>query len=199
MKPKRAAMLFTALVLGAPIALAAPRFAFDANPSMNLMRSGENISLAADARYKLVLKIVMGARAQFSYRTTDAAALYAFYDHALKGEGWKDAPMVGANKMAATAMTGSADKAAAGSADKTTMMGANKTTMMGSDKSTTGADKMAGDAMAKPMNQVDAMTAMTGMRRADGSYSGEYAMNMLRLSLKTVTKGALTTVTFSLK
>ena len=30
---------------------------------MNLMRSDENISLAADARYKLVLKVVMGVRA----------------------------------------------------------------------------------------------------------------------------------------
>ena len=103
--------------------------------------------------------------------------------------------MMGADKMGTTTMTGSADKVAAG-ADKVTATGADKTTMMGSDKTTAGAGKLAGDAIAKPMNQAGAMTAM---HRADGSYSGEYAMNMLRLKLKTVTKGALTAVTFSLE
>jgi uncharacterized protein with FMN-binding domain len=89
---KTVVTLMSAAVLATSFALAAPVFKFSTDPKANLMMMGQTIELSAYPKAKLLAKSISNSNASFVYSGSDAAGVYAFYDKALKSEGWKDAP-----------------------------------------------------------------------------------------------------------
>jgi hypothetical protein len=89
---KTVATLMSAAVLATSLAFAAPVFKFSTDPKANLMMMGQTIELSAYPKAKLLAKSISDSKASFVYAGSDASGVYAFYDKALKSEGWKDAP-----------------------------------------------------------------------------------------------------------
>lgn len=146
------------LAVASSLALAAPHFAFSKMGS-SPMRSGDAYSLVADARYRLVIHMENGPQAELTYHTTDAAALFAFYDHALKASGWQDAGMAMGGKMPGGAM-GGGNTMTGGNA-----MAGNK--MAGGNAMTGGTTMSGGKAMAG--DQMGNGSAMAGDKMSSGS------------------------------
>jgi uncharacterized protein with FMN-binding domain len=179
---KTVATLMSAVVLATSLALAAPVFKFSTDPKANLMMMGQTIELSAYPKAKLLAKSISNSNASFVYSGSDAAGVYAFYDKALKSEGWKDAP---AMKSGDTMKTGDATKS--GDTMKT------------------------GDAMNKPAGTMDKpadimtktgdtmMKGVESMKMKDGSYQGHYTLKNYTLALSTAVKGGKVNVNLSVK
>jgi len=169
MKKIVASLMFAALA--ASLAIAAPSFKFSTDPKANLMMMGQTIELSAYPKAKLISRKISNSKASFVYAGSDASGVYAFYDKALKAEGWKDAPAMMASsdtmKKTGDAMTKPAD----------TM---TKTT--GTMKS--------GDTMMK---------GVEGMKMKDGSYQGHYTLKNYTLALSTAVKAGKVDVNLSVK
>ena len=190
--------LLSALAAGS-LALAAslPTFGFSKQAGDNMMTMGNTIELSAAPNMRLLSHSEAGQKATLVYAGADAKAVFAFYDAALRGEGWKtDTAM----KMPGDAMAGkSGDTMMAKPGDKMTgkagdtMTAKPGDTMAGKAGDTMAAkpgDKMtgkAGDAMAGK----DAMT----MTMMNGGYDGYYVQKGLKLDLRSVAKNGRTTVT----
>jgi hypothetical protein len=190
---KLARMSLIAVAVLVPVALAAPMFKFSSDPKMNAMMAADTIDLTAYPKLPLIFKSVNGAKATLVYKGADAGKVYAFYDKALKSEGWKDAPM-GAmagdtmNKPAGDTMTKPAD----------TM------TKPADDTMTKPADTMTkpADTMTKPadtMTKTDTMMSAEGMKMKDGSYQGHYSFKKMNLGLTTLVKDGKTFAYFNVK
>lgn len=91
MNKKIVASLMSA-ALATSLAIAAPVFKFSADPKANLMMMGQTIELSAYPKAKLLARSVTDSKATLVYAGSNASGVYAFYDQALKSEGWKDAP-----------------------------------------------------------------------------------------------------------
>ena len=87
----RAGLLFAALTV-ASLAFATPSFQFSTDAKMNLMAAGNKIDVSPFSGMKLYSHNVRASSATLVYTGKDAAGAYAFYDKALKSEGWKDSP-----------------------------------------------------------------------------------------------------------
>jgi hypothetical protein len=189
---KLARMSLIAVAVLVPVALAAPMFKFSSDPKMNAMMAADTIDLTAYPKLPLIFKSVNGAKATLVYKGADAGKVYAFYDKALKSEGWKDAPM-GAmagdtmNKPAGDTMTKPAD-----------------TMTKPADTMTKPADTMTkpADTMTKPadtMTKTDTMMSAEGMKMKDGSYQGHYSFKKMNLGLTTLVKDGKTFAYFNVK
>lgn len=177
---KIVASLMSAAVLATSIALAAPVFKFSTDPKANLMMMGQTIELSAYPKAKLLAKTVTDSRATLVYAGSDASGAYAFYDKALKSEGWKDAP---AMKSGDTMKTGDTMK----SGDTTKADG----TMTKTDDTMKSGDAMkSGDTMMK---------GVEGMKMKDGSYQGHYSLKTYTLALSTSVKDGKVYVNFGVK
>jgi hypothetical protein len=183
---KLARMSLIAVAVLVPVALAAPMFKFSSDPKMNAMMAADTIDLTAYPKLPLIFKSVNGAKATLVYKGADAGKVYAFYDKALKSEGWKDAPM-GAmagdtmNKPAGDTMTKPAD----------TM------TKPADDTMTKPADTMTKP--ADTMTKTDTMMSAEGMKMKDGSYQGHYSFKKMNLGLTTLVKDGKTFAYFNVK
>jgi hypothetical protein len=169
---KLARMSLIAVAVLVPVALAAPMFKFSSDPKMNAMMAADTIDLTAYPKLPLIFKSVNGMRATLVYKGADAGKVYAFYDKALKSEGWKDAPM--------GAMAGDTMNKPAG------------------DTMTKPAD----DTMTKPadtMTKTDTMMSAEGMKMKDGSYQGHYSFKKMNLGLTTMVKDGKTFAYFNVK
>jgi hypothetical protein len=205
---KLARMSLIAVAVLVPVALAAPMFKFSSDPKMNAMMAADTIDLTAYPKLPLIFKSVNGAKATLVYKGADAGKVYAFYDKALKSEGWKDAPM-GAmagdtmNKPAGDTMTKPADTMTK-PADDTMTKPADTMTKPEDDTMTKPADTMTkpADTMTKPadtMTKTDTMMSAEGMKMKDGSYQGHYSFKKMNLGLTTLVKDGKTFAYFNVK
>jgi hypothetical protein len=168
---KLARMSLIAVAVLVPVALAAPMFKFSSDPKMNAMMAADTIDLTAYPKLPLIFKSVNGAKATLVYKGADAGKVYAFYDKALKSEGWKDAPM--------GAMAGDTMNKPAG------------------DTMTKPADTMTKP--ADTMTKTDTMMSAEGMKMKDGSYQGHYSFKKMNLGLTTLVKDGKTFAYFNVK
>jgi len=185
----RAGLLFAALTV-AGLAFAAPSFQFSTDAKMNLMAAGGKIDVSPFSSMKLYSHNVRASSAVLVYTGKDAAGAYAFYDKALKSEGWKDSPD-GMMKEDATMKDGAMKDGAmkdGAMKDATMKDGAMKD------------DAMKGDAMmgAGPITEADRKMA-ENMKMKDNSYHGFYSMNKNIISLTTKTMSGKVTVTLTIK
>lgn len=190
----RAGLLFAALTV-AGLAFAAPSFQFSTDAKMNLMAAGSRIDVSPFSAMKLYSHNVRASSATLVYTGKDAAGAYAFYDKALKSEGWKDSPdavmkedaMMKDGAMKDGTMKDGAMK------DSTMKDGAMKGDAMKDDA-------MKGDAMmgAGPITDADRKMAES-MKMKDNSYHGFYSMNKNIISLTTKTMSGKVTVILTIK
>jgi hypothetical protein len=178
---------FTLMCLAlSSVALAAPSFMFSTDAKMNLMAMGNTIDITAYPALKLVSHKETGSSAVLVFAGRDAVGAYAFYDKALKSEGWKDSPdgmmMKEDTMMKDTMMKDTMKK------DDTMM---NKDTMM---KDTMKKD----DAMMSKVTKEDMMMAEK-MKMKDGTYHGFYVMGKNVISLTTRNNAGRVTVTLTVK
>lgn len=97
-----------AMKTGEAMMSAAPTFAYTGDAAMNMMMSGAGVvGIAAAPGEKLVSRSVKGTGATLVYSGKNSAGIFAFYDRAIKAEGWKTTAMDG--KMMADAMAKPAD------------------------------------------------------------------------------------------
>jgi hypothetical protein len=166
---KTVVTLMSAAVLATSIAFAAPVFKFSTDQKANLMMMGQTIELSAYPKAKLLAKSISDSKASFVYAGSDASGVYAFYDKALKSEGWKDAP---AMKSGDTMKTGDTMNKPADTMTKT------------------GDAMKSGDTMMK---------GAEGMKMKDGSYQGHYTLKTFNLGLSTSVKDGKVYVNFNVK
>jgi hypothetical protein len=177
---KTVATLMSAAVLATSLALAAPSFKFSTDPKANLMMMGQTIELSAYPKAKLLSKSISNSKASFVYAGSDAAGVYAFYDKALKSEGWKDAPMM-----------------------KDGSMKSGDTTKSGGTMKSADATKKPADTMTKTTDTMKSgdtmMKGVEGMKMKDGSYQGHYALKNYTLALSTAVTNGKVNVNLSVK
>ncbi len=184
---KTVATLMSAAVLATSLALAAPVFKFSTDPKANLMMMGQTIELSAYPKAKLLAKSISNSNASFVYSGSDAAGVYAFYDKALKSEGWKDAP---AMKSSDTMKSGDTMKTGDATKSGDTMKSADDTKKPADTMTKTGDTMKSGDTMMK---------GVEGMKMKDGSYQGHYALKNYTLALSTAVKNGKVSVNLSVK
>lgn len=181
-----AAALATTLMLGAALAqspVAMPTLMFSQDAGMNMMLSGTTIDITANPKAKLLSRSMSAQRAVLVYAGTDAKGALAFYDKALKAEGWKvDTSMMAKDKMGGDSM---AKDSMTKSGDTTAKDGMTKDGMAKS-----------GDTMAKSGDAMMAKDNMAGNMAAGerGYYVGK---DNLKLDVIALAKGDRTTVTIS--
>lgn len=96
---------------------AAPTFAFSTQAGMNMMmNSGGAVEISAASGEKMISRSVKGTAATLVYSGKNSASIFAFYDRAIKAEGWKTTVMDG-KMMAGDAMTKPTDTMAPKPAD----------------------------------------------------------------------------------
>lgn len=185
-------LLATLAAGGLALAATLPTFGFSAKAGDNMMTMGNTIELSAAPSMKLLSHSEQGQKATLVYASTDAKAAFAFYDAALRSEGWKtDTAM----KMPAGAMAAKSGDTMTGKAGDT--MAAKPGDAMAAKPG----DKMtgkAGDTMAMTAKPGDAMAskdAMSGMVMVNGGLEGYYVQQGLKLDLRSAAKNGRTTVT----
>ncbi|GAA4010648.1 hypothetical protein GCM10022631_24120 [Deinococcus rubellus] len=70
--------------------MGAPTLMYTTKPGLNMMMMGHAVQFTKAPGYKLIDYTYNLHNATLSYRTTDAKGLYAFYNKALMGEGWRE-------------------------------------------------------------------------------------------------------------
>jgi hypothetical protein len=191
---KLARMSLIAVAVLVPVALAAPMFKFSSDPKMNAMMAADTIDLTAYPKLPLIFKSVNGAKATLVYKGADAGKVYAFYDKALKSEGWKDAPM---GAMAGDTMNKPAGDTMTKPADTMTKPADDTMTKPADDTMTKPADTMTKP--ADTMTKTDTMMSAEGMKMKDGSYQGHYSFKKMNLGLTTLVKDGKTFAYFNVK
>jgi hypothetical protein len=151
---------------------AAPTFAFSTEAGMNMMMSGGAVEITAVPGEKLVSRSIKGMAATLLYSGKNSGAIFAFYDKAIKAEGWKTTAMDG-KMMSGDAMMKAGDTMAKPGAAMV---------------------KPAGT-MAKP---ADTMTkpAMNAGTMMGGTHSATFAMGGHTIDLNVRESGGRVTVTF---
>lgn len=191
---------FTLMCLAlSSVALAAPSFMFSKDAKMNLMAMGNTIDITAYPALKLVSHKETGSSAILVFAGRDAAGVYAFYDKALKSEGWKDSP----DGMMMKEDTMKKDDAMMGKdtmKKDDAMMGKDTMkkddAMMGKD---TMKDGMMKDGMMASGVTKEDMMMVQKMKMKDGTYHGFYAMGKNIISLTTRNNAGRVTVTMTVK
>ncbi|WP_407569158.1 hypothetical protein [Deinococcus altitudinis] len=172
---------------------AVPAFAFSTQSGMNMMmNSGGAVEIAAAPGEKLVSRSVKGTAATLVYAGKNSASIFAFYDRAIKAEGWKTTAMDG-KMMAEGAMMKSGDS-----------MAKPTDTMAASTMSAKPADTMAkpADTMAKPATMTSgAMNSgtMNSGAMMGGTHSATFAMGGHTIDLNVRESAGRVTVTFKSK
>ncbi len=181
------AMPAPAMKMGDTMMKAAPTFAFSTEAGMNMMMSGGAVDITAVPGEKLVSRNVRGTAATLIYSGKNSGAIFAFYDKAIKSEGWKTTAMDG-KMMAEGSMAKAGD------------------TMMKSGDAMTAkpADTMAAkpaDTMAKPTDTMAAKPTdtMTSGAMMGGTHSATFAMGGHTIDLKVREARGRVTVTFRSK
>ena len=165
---------------GGAMMKAAPTFVFSTQAGMNMMMSSAGVvDIAAVPGEKLVSRSVQGQAATLLYSGKNSASIFAFYDKAIKAEGWKTTAMDG-KKMD--------DSMAAKPAD--TM--AKPTDTMAVKPADTMAAKPS-DSMAKPAADT-ASSAMMG-----GTHTATFAQGGHTIDLKVTDSAGRVTVSFRSK
>ncbi|WP_424951238.1 hypothetical protein [Deinococcus sp.] len=175
---------------------AAPTFAFSSDAAMNMMMSAGVVDISAVPGEKMVSRSVKGTSATLVYGGKNSAAIFAFYDKAIKAEGWKTTAMDG-KMMADGAMAKPTDTMAAKPAD--TMAKPTDTMAKPTDTMAKPTDTMAakpGDTMAKP---TDTMAAKPADAMMGGTHSATFAQGGHTIDLNVREAGGRVTVTFKSK
>ncbi|MGY2894612.1 hypothetical protein [Deinococcus sp. UYEF24] len=163
---------------------AAPTFAFSTQSGMNMMmNSGGAVAISSAPGEKLVSRSVKGTAATLVYTGKNSASIFAFYDKAIKAEGWKTTAMDG-KMMVEGAMMKSGDSMAPSSMASGTMT------------SGTMAAKPA-DTMAKPATMNSGEVASGAMM--GGTHSATFAMGGHTIDLNVRESAGRVTVTFKSK
>ncbi len=174
------------------LALAAtlPTFGFSKSAGDNMMTMGNTIELTAAPNMKLLSHSEQGQKATLVYASADAKAAFAFYDAALRGEGWKtDTAM----KMPGDAMAGKPGEVMTGKAGDKMTGKAGDTMAAKPGEVMTG---KAGDVMTgKAGDTMAGKDAMSGMVMVKGGLEGYYVQKSLKLDLRSEAKNGRTTVT----
>jgi hypothetical protein len=187
------------------VALAAPSFMFSTDAKMNLMAMGNTIDITAYPALKLVSHKETGSSAMLVFSGRDAAGAYAFYDKALKSEGWKDSPdgmMMKEDTMKKDDAMMGKDATMKDTMKKDDAMMGKDATMkdtMKKDDAMMGKDTMKkDDAMMGKVTKEDMMMAEK-MKMKDGTYHGFYAMGKNIISLTTKNNAGRVIVTMTVK
>ena len=186
--------------MSAAMMKAAPTFHYSTEAGMNMMMQGGVVAITAAPGERLISRAVSGQKATLVYSGKNSAAIFAFYDSAIKAEGWKTTAMDG--KMMDT-MSKPGDTMAK-PAD--TMAKPGDTMAKPADTMAKPGDTMAkpGDTMSKPADTMskpgDTMNKPAdAMAMKGGTHSATFAQGGHSIDLLVRESAGRVTVTFASK